>query len=95
VTPAPFPPPAPPPSKIANATFSLRHIVDPTKDMPGELHTIAQEILDVLRNAGPDVLDITLTVDAQKAHGFDPNTVRAVTQNASDLGVTDSGFRDL
>jgi hypothetical protein len=63
--------------------------------MPGELQTIAQEILEVLRNASPDVLDITLIVDAQKADGFDPNTVRAVAQNASDLGVTDSGFKDL
>jgi Swt1-like HEPN/Protein of unknown function (DUF499) len=94
-TPAPSPPPTPPTRTIANATFSLRHVVDPTTDMPGELQTIAQEILEVLRNAGPDVLDITLTVDAQKADGFDPNTVRAVTQNASDLGMTDSGFKDL
>ena len=91
----PSPPPSPRPRTVANATFSLRHIVDPTSDMPAELQTIAQEILEVLRNASPDVLDITLTVDAQKADGFDPNTVRAVTQNAGDLGVTDSGFKDL
>jgi hypothetical protein len=63
--------------------------------MPTDLQTIAQEILDLLRNAGPDVLDITLTVDAQKADGFDANTVRAVKQNAGDLGVTDSDFRGL
>jgi len=91
----PSPPPSPRPRTVVNATFSLRHVVDPTRDMPGELQTIAQEILEVLHNAGPDVLDITLTVDAQKAEGFDPNTVRAVTQNAGDLGVTDSGFKDL
>lgn len=47
-------------------------------DAPDELHTIAQEVLEVPRNARPDVLDITLTVDAQKADGFDANTVRAV-----------------
>ena len=91
----PSTPPSPRPRTVVNATFSLRHVVDPTRDMPAELQTIAQEILEVLRNAGPDVLDITLTVDAQKADGFDPNTVRAVTQNAGDLGVTDSGFKDL
>jgi hypothetical protein len=75
--------------------FSLRHVVDPTTDIPGTLQTIAQEILELLRNAGPDVFDITLVVDAQKADGFDANTVRAVSQNARDLGVTDSGFKDL
>ncbi|PXW31259.1 UNVERIFIED_CONTAM: uncharacterized protein DUF499 [Williamsia faeni] len=80
---------------VANATFTLRHVVDPTADMTGELQTIAQEILEVLCNASPDVLDITLTVDAQKADGFDTNTVRAVKQNAGDLGVTDSSFKDL
>ncbi|CAN1559093.1 Swt1-like HEPN [Mycobacteriaceae bacterium] len=94
-TPAPPPPPPTPASKIANATFSLRHVVDPTADMPGKLQMIAQEILRVLHNASPDVLDITLIVDAQKADGFDPNTVRAVIQNAGDLGVTDSAFKDL
>ncbi|MBD0022536.1 DUF499 domain-containing protein [Gordonia pseudamarae] len=92
----PVQPVSPQPSaKVANATFSLRHVVDPAADMPGDLHTIAQEILEVLRNAGPDVLDITLTVDAQKADGFDANTVRAVKQNAGDLGVSNSGFKDL
>lgn len=80
---------------LSNATFSLRHVVDPTGDMPAELHTIAQEILELLRHADPDVLDITLRVDAQKADGFDENTVRAVKQNASDLGLTDSGFKDV
>lgn len=87
--------PTPIPRTIANATFSLRHVIDPSTDMPGGLQAIAQEILELLRNAGPDVLDITLTVDAQKADGFDANTVRAVTQNAGDLGVTDSSFKDL
>lgn len=93
-TPAPSPTPAPRPV-VPNATYSLRHVVAPDGDMPTDLQTIAQEILDLLRNAGPDVLDITLTVDAQKADGFDENTVRAVKQNAGDLGVTNSSFKDL
>jgi hypothetical protein len=93
--PAP-PSPGPAPRKVvANATFSLRHVVDATGDIAGELQTIGQEILDLLHRAGPDVLDITLTVDAQRADGFDENTVRAVKQNAGDLGVTDSAFKDL
>ncbi|KMJ47868.1 DUF499 domain-containing protein [Rhodococcoides fascians] len=82
-------------SVTVDATFSLRHVVDPTSDMPTELQTIGQEILNILKDAGPDVLDITLTVDAQRADGFDPNTVRAVRQNAQDLGLTDANFRDL
>jgi hypothetical protein len=80
---------------VANATYSLRHVLLPHNAMADDLQAIAQEILEVLRNAGPDVLDITLTVDAQKADGFDANTVRAVKQNASDLGVTNSTFKDL
>ncbi|GAB06338.1 DUF499 domain-containing protein [Gordonia amarae] len=94
----PKPEPAPSPSTrkvIPNAIYSLRHVVDPAGDAPDELHTIAQEVLEVLRNARPDVLDITLTVDAQKADGFDANTVRAVKQNAEALGLADSGFEDV
>jgi hypothetical protein len=89
------PAPIPPPRRVSNATYRLRHVVDPTGDMPTDLQTLAQEILDLLRNADPDVLDITLTVDAQKADGFDENTVRAVKQNAGDLGVANSSFGDL
>jgi len=63
--------------------------------MATSLQTIAQEVLALLRSAGPDVLDITLTVDAQKADGFDENTVRAVKQNALDLGLTHGAFKDL
>ena len=85
----------PPPRRAANATYSLRHVLDPTGDMPTDLQTIVQEILNLLRNADPDVLDITLTVDAQKADGFDENTVRAIKQNASDLGMPNSSFGDL
>ncbi|WOP19303.1 Swt1 family HEPN domain-containing protein [Raineyella sp. LH-20] len=84
-----------PPRRITNATYSLRHVIDPGGDMPTELQTIAQEILDLLRNADPDVLDITLTVDAQKSDGFDENTVRAIKQNAGDLAVVNSSFGDL
>lgn len=92
----PGPSPMPAPRKIvANATYSLRHVVDPDGDMATKLQTIAQEILEILRNASPDVLDITLTVDAQKADGFDENTVRAVKQNAEDLGLTHGAFKDL
>lgn len=93
-TPAPTPTPTPRPP-VPNATYSLRHVVAPDGDMPADLLAIAQEILELLRNAGPDVLDVTLTVDAQKADGFDENTVRAVKQNATDLGVTNSSFKEL
>lgn len=85
----------PTPRRIANATYTLRHSLDPSRDMPTDLQTLAQEILELLRRADPDVLDITLTVDAQRADGFDENTVRAVKQNATDLGVTTSRFGDL
>ena len=95
-TPPPVVPPKPAPRKVvANATFTLRHVVDPSRDMSDDLQTIAQEILALLRGADPDVLDITLTVEAQKADGFDPNTVRAVRQNSEDLGVANSRFGDL
>jgi len=94
-TPQPGPARVPTRQRVTNATFSLNHVVDPTGDMPADLRTIALEILDLLRSADPDVLDITLRVDAQKADGFDDNTVRAITQNAHDLGVGNSSFGDL
>jgi hypothetical protein len=81
--------------RVANATFTLKHVLDPSRSMSSDLRRIGEEILELLRNADPDVLDITLTVDAQKADGFDENTVRAVKQNASELGVTNTEFRDL
>lgn len=87
--------PTPGPRRVVNATYTLRHVLDPSADMPKELQTLAEEILNLLGNADPDVLDITLTVDAQKADGFDENTVRALKQNASDLGVGNSSFGDL
>lgn len=91
-----IPAPGPAPRKVvSNATFAVRHVVDPSGDMAAELQTIAQEILDLLRAADPDVLDITLTVDAQRSEGFDDNTVRAVKQNAEDLGISGSRFGDL
>lgn len=98
--PDPSPPPAQTPSPaprkvVANATFTLKHVVDPSQDMSVDLQTIAQEILALLRGADPDVLDITLTVEAQKADGFDDNTVRAIRQNSEDLGVANSRFGDL
>lgn len=94
-TPAPSLSPRSAPRAVDNAAFSLRQVIDPTTDMPGALQAIAQEILEVLRDAGPDVLDITLTVDAQKVDGFDANTIRAVMQNAEALDVTDCRFQDL
>lgn len=98
--PDPSPPPAQTPSPaprkvVTNATFTLKHVVDPSQDMSVDLQTIAQEILALLRGADPDVLDITLTVEAQKADGFDDNTVRAIRQNSEDLGVANSRFGDL
>jgi len=98
--PVPEPPPGPtlrpsPRKVVTNATFNLKHVVDPSGDMSADLQMIAQEILALLRGADPDVLDITLTVEAQKADGFDPNTVRAVRQNSEDLGVANSLFGDL
>lgn len=88
--------PRPTPRKVvANGTFALRQVVDPSGDMSADLRSIAEEILDLLRRTDPEVLDITLTVEAQKADGFDDNTVRAVKQNAAELGLTNCGFEDL
>src|SRR5699024_500998 len=79
---------------IANTIFRARHQLDPAGDIAGELQTIAEEVIENLLAGSPDALDITISISARRAEGFDDRTVRNVNENARTLDITESGFED-
>lgn len=93
--PAPVRPVVPPtPPRPRNVRWQGRFEIDPSSEPGAQLTTIAKEVLDALRAAGPDVLEITLEVTADKHTGFDDHTVRTVSENARVLGADHSRFED-
>lgn len=79
---------------VPNARYGATFVLNPDKDLDGQLGDLAQELLQHLVSAGPDSLDITLDVRAAKIDGFDDWTVRTVRQNTQDLGGRGLGFQD-
>ena len=79
---------------IANTIFRARHQLDPAGDISGELQTIAEEVIENLLAGSPDALDITISISARRAEGFDDRTVRNVNENARTLDITESAFED-
>ena len=88
------PPAIPAPELVRNVTYRARLTVDASGDIGAQLRDAAQELLDHLKRAGPDALDITLEVEATRMDGFDERTVRTVTENGTTLGFADNRFRD-
>lgn len=84
----------PSPAPVRNARYEARFVLDPSKDVASQLRAAAEELIDHLKAAGPDALDVTLQVDASKLDGFDERTVRTVTENGRTLGFSGNRFRD-
>lgn len=84
---------APPPVRT-NVRWTGRFDLDPTSPIEARLAEIAREVVEALRGAGPDVLEVTLDVTAEKSDGFDANVVRTVTENSRVLGASRSRFED-
>lgn len=98
VAPAPGPGPGgrttpPPPARISNVRWSGRFEIDPGA-AESELGSIVREVVAALRQAGPDVLEISLEVTAERRDGFDVGTVRTVTENSRTLGASKARFED-
>lgn len=87
--------PTPAPERVMNARYSGVVDLRPGVDIPAALSEIARELLEHLKRAGPDTLEIRLTVDAGKRTGFDDDTVRTVRENGRTLGFTQNGFSEL
>lgn len=79
--------PVPPPPRPQNVRWSGQFEIDPGSDVQDRLANIAREVIRHLRDADPDVLEIHLTVTAERSAGFDPATVRTVSENGRVLGA--------
>jgi hypothetical protein len=90
------PPTEPPeqPATIPNTIYRSHLSIDASGDIATQLSGAAESLLKHLQSAGPDALDITLTVDAERMDGFDDRTVRIVSENGTTLGFVDNRFRD-
>jgi predicted AAA+ superfamily ATPase len=78
----------------ANARYEGRVTVEPTGDIESQLSTIAREVLIHLQRHGPDALDITLEVSAERLDGFPESAVRTVSENGRTLGFAQNKFED-
>jgi hypothetical protein len=82
------------PEATPNVRYQARFTVNPGGDVTAQLRDVAEELLSHLVAAGPDALDITLTVRAERIEGFDQRTVRTVTENGAQLGFAGNRFED-
>lgn len=79
---------------IKNAAFEGIVSLDPAGDLTGDLQAVAEEIIAILRSGGADILNLTVSIEARKAQGFDERTVRNVRENARLLDFERVDFRD-
>lgn len=88
-------PPRRPPAPVRrNVRWSGRFDIDPEGDIPADLRTIGEEIIELLRRGGPEVMEISLEITAERGLGFEEGTVRAVNENARTLGAAKARFED-
>ncbi|WP_166844731.1 Swt1 family HEPN domain-containing protein [Isoptericola sp. BMS4] len=79
---------------IANASYVGRVEVDGGSDLPSTFRDLVDEVLLHLQQAGPDVLDITVDIRAERSTGFEASTVRVVGENSRQLRFTSTRFTD-
>ena len=79
---------------VPNARYSGRVEVDGGADLPAAFRDLVDEVLQHLQGADPDVLDITVEVNAERSAGFDAATVRVVGENTRQLRFTTTRFTD-
>lgn len=84
-------PDAAPAERLRNASYTARFALD-AGDIEGSFTQIAEEVIAHLLEAGPDLLDVSVTIRAEHGDGFDDSVARAVSENARTLGADDSHF---
>ncbi len=77
-------------SKRRKTTFRMASKLDNTRVNRG-IQNIMDEVVSQLNAIGADV-ELTFEVRARVEDGIPPETVRAVSENCSTLGVGDFGF---
>jgi hypothetical protein len=98
--PAPVPgltPTPAPPALVAvpNARYKGVFDVLVSGDLRSQLANVVDEVLQHLKSADPNTLEIRITVDAEKREGFSDDVVRTVRENGTNLGFTSSRFTEL
>lgn len=83
--------PSPAPAPIRNVRYTARFSLD-ADDIEGSFEQIAEEIITQLLDAGPDLLDVAVTIKAEHREGFDESVARAVSENARTLDADASHF---
>jgi len=99
VGPVPWPGPTPPPPSAPrpsrkNVRWTGRFEVDADADVTAALTKIGREVVELLRGADADVMDISVEIGAERYDGFDEGTVRAVSENSRTLGAAKARFED-
>ncbi|ALN14480.1 DUF499 domain-containing protein [Acidipropionibacterium acidipropionici] len=84
----------PTPQLDRNAAYHGTFEIDAGGDVEGSLAEIADAIITQLRDAGPDSLEVTMTVESHRAGGFPEGIVRAVRENGRGLGAAKNRFED-
>ncbi|WP_419705841.1 Swt1 family HEPN domain-containing protein [Promicromonospora sp. NFX87] len=87
-------PPAAVPSVAKNARYAARVELDGSTDLSSAMRNVVDEVLLHLQQAGPDLLDVTLDIRAEKSSGFEQQTVRVVAENSRQLKFTVTRFED-
>ena len=88
------PPPQPEPvTTVANARYSGHLEIDGGADFSATFRDLVDEVLQHLQKASPDVLDITVEVNAEKSAGFDASTARVVGRTPASSASRPHGSR--
>lgn len=85
----------PEPQKVRNARYRGAVELKPGADLRSQVVALAEELLEHLRKAAPDTLEISVDIDAGKSTGFPEDVVRTVKENGVQLGVYPNVFEDL
>ncbi|GAA4162743.1 Swt1 family HEPN domain-containing protein [Gryllotalpicola daejeonensis] len=96
--PSPGPAPTPDPPTVVtvpNARYKGVFDVLVSGDLRSQLTDVVDELLQHLKSADPNTLEIRITVDAEKREGFSDDIVRIVRENGTNLGFTSSRFTEL
>lgn len=82
------------PARIANVRFEGDVDLRPQGNLRAQLIELVDEVLAHLQEAEPDSFEIRMSVAADKMEGFDAGTVRTVTENSRQLGISPGRFTE-
>ncbi|WP_374975022.1 DUF499 domain-containing protein [Microbacterium trichothecenolyticum] len=85
----------PEPTVVRNARYRGSIELKPGIDLRAQAVQLAEELLEHLRRAEPDTLEIRVDIDASKSDGFPDSVVRTVKENGTQLGLYPNTFEDI